>query len=209
MVGWGQLHAYTIQGPFPDVPKFLVALISSTDKETAVDITTYQQKNITHMSDTGIPLLSLGSVSAANELVSQFSLIQTAQTFLNFTNPVLEVDVNIPLLGTPPCPIVTVQDPKHAQKAAANQILYGAQLLSFGRFYVNIQQLASLLDHQPSPLVVWYVFDSDKQENGCVYCTFNSKTLEAALSSEHCQGLAMYLFVSGEMWSVWLKNSIG
>lgn len=161
------------------------------------------------MSDCGIPLLSLGSDGAANELAAQKSITLDAPGYLCFEKKLLDVEVRVPLLGNPPRPIVPVQDPKHARKTAANQILSGARLLSFGRYHINIQQLASLLDVQPSPLVVRDVLDCDKQDDGRAYRTFNSKTLEAALDSEDCQGLAIYLFVCGEMCDAWLHNSIG
>lgn len=161
------------------------------------------------MSESGIPMLSLGSDGAANEITTQQVIGQGAQSCLTFPKPLICVNVQAPLLGNPSCPIVPVQDPKHTRKTLANQILSGTQLLVFGKYHVNVQQLASLLEVKSFPLDFHDVLDSDKQDDRHAYCTFNFKTLEAALSYKDRHSLEIYLSVCGEMYDVWLKLSIG
>ncbi|EHS63751.1 uncharacterized protein PGTG_21843 [Puccinia graminis f. sp. tritici CRL 75-36-700-3] len=73
---------------------------------------------------------------------------------------------------------------------AANQILSGARLLSFGKFYLNISNLVALLGER-SPLYSRDVLNCDKQDNGRAYQTMNWETLEASLQSPQHTGLAI------------------
>lgn len=161
------------------------------------------------VNEVGLSLLSLGSDGAANERASQASLRKIANTYLRYTNISLGVSVEVPLLGQPPRPIVTVQDPKHGRKTVANQLLSGALLLSFGKYHINIQHLATMLSGENSPLYQKDIFDTDKQDDGRAYRVFNVHTLEASLAREECMGLSIYLYICGEMCDAWLNQEIG
>jgi hypothetical protein len=77
--------------------------------------------------------------------------LQDVNQYICFNKPDADVSVQVPLFGNPPQPVVPLQDPKHARKTAANQLLSGARLLSFGKFYLNISHLVALLG-EGSPL---------------------------------------------------------
>jgi hypothetical protein len=188
---------------------YVVAIIASRSQDKAKDLVAQNLDFINKCQEAGINLLSLGSDGAATELAAQEQLIESRTNYLTYTNEELEVYVKVPLFGKEACPIVMIQDPKHARKTAANQPLSGARVICFGRFHVDIQQLAVLLEEATSPLYKRDVFDSDRQDDGRAYRMFSAKTLEAALKREECTGLSVYLFVFGEMTDAWLNQSIG
>lgn len=204
-----QVRAYTIQIPLPNTSTFVVALIASKSKEDASDVAAQHQTFFRESQLAGLNILSLGSDGAPTELSAQEKVIESATNYLTYSNTDLDVFVKVPLLGKNAKPIVMIQDPKHARKTAANQLLSGARVLSFGRFYVDIQQLATILQDANSPLYKRDVFDCDRQDDGRAYRTFSAKTVEASLNHEECTGLTVYLFIFGEMCDAWLNQEIG
>lgn len=140
----------------------MVALIATHDDESANNIVSQHDTVLDPCSQTGIQTLSLGSDGAANKISAQEKLNHMASNFLTYTKIDLNVNIKVPLFGNPPRPLVTIQDPKHARKTAANQPLSGARLIAIGKYQFSIQQLAMLLELGTSPLLEKYVFDSDK-----------------------------------------------
>ncbi|EGF99945.1 uncharacterized protein MELLADRAFT_93917 [Melampsora larici-populina 98AG31] len=166
-----KIRAYTIQVPLPNIPTYVVALISSRSKEGAKDI--------------------------ADEHAAVIELAHTS------------VHVKVPLFGNPPRPVVAVQDPKHARKTGANQLLSGSRLLVMGKYTITIQQLAEILKMPDSPLLAKDVFDSDKQDDGRAFRTLSASTLSASLRLDLSTGLTIFLFIIGELVNSWLSKSMG
>lgn len=193
--------------PIPGVPTYVVALIASVDKECAEDIIRQHQKILLLSQQNSLKVLSIGSDGAANEMSAQAGMSQLAKEFITFDNPDTNIHIQIPMIGVDKQPLVTIQDPKHARKTAANQLLSGARLLSFGSFYVSISQLALLFQHIPLSLYHKDVFNCDKQDDGRAYGTFNDDTLAISLSKPECTGLSIYLFVMGELCDAWLNRT--
>jgi hypothetical protein len=73
----------------------------------------------------------------------------------------------------------------------------------FGNFFLNISQLAEYLG-DGSPLDYWDVLNCDKQDDGQTYQTMNWETLQASLQLPQHNGLAIYLFLLGELTDAWL-----
>ncbi|EGF98144.1 uncharacterized protein MELLADRAFT_96134 [Melampsora larici-populina 98AG31] len=202
------LRAYTIQVPLPNVPTYVVALLSSRTNEGATDIASEHEEVITLAHEVGINILSMGADGAATELSAQEKLVEKSTQFHTYTNATLNVYIKIPLFGEPPRPIICIQDPKHARKTGANQLLSGAHLLVIGNYTVTIQQLAEILKMPNSPLHAKDVFDSDKQDDGRALRTFCAPTLAAAITLENNTGLTIYLYVVGELVDSWLNKKI-
>lgn len=192
----------------PNTPTFVCALLASDANEGAEEIAALHDSIIQHARDAGINIISMAADGAATELSAQAKLRNLATHTHTYSKSSLKVHVKIPLLGNPPRPLVTLQDPKHARKTAANQLLSGARLITMGRFVVCIQQLAHILQLPNSPLLARDVFDCDKQDDGRAYQTFSSQTILASLSQDECTGLSVYLFVFGEMCDAWLNKSM-
>ncbi|EGG11704.1 uncharacterized protein MELLADRAFT_90901 [Melampsora larici-populina 98AG31] len=204
-----KVRAYTIQVPLPNVPTFVVAMLASYNNEKSEDILTLHDTAISLAQKAGLNILSIGSDGAANELSAQAMLANLANETLSFSFVGLGVKIHVPLIGQPPRQIVAVQDPKHARKTAANQILSGARCLAFGRFYFGIGQLTEILTSENSPLYQHDVHNSDKQDDGRAYRTFSSETVKAALNLSDGTGLAVYLFVCGKLCDAWLNRHMG
>ncbi|KAH9822476.1 hypothetical protein DFH28DRAFT_1119458 [Melampsora americana] len=185
-----KIRAYTIQVPLPNMFTFIVAVIASQSKENASDVAAQHHTFFRECELAGINVLSLGSDGAPTELAAQEQIIDSTTQYLTYINEDFDVSVKVPLLGKKLMPAVLIQDPKHARKTAANQLLSGSCVLSFGRYYVDIQQLATLLQDVNSPIYKHDVFDCDRQDDGRAYRTFSANTLEAALKHEECVGLA-------------------
>ncbi|EGG08742.1 uncharacterized protein MELLADRAFT_84258 [Melampsora larici-populina 98AG31] len=164
-----KIQAYTIQVPLPNMSTFIVAVIASRSKENASDVAAQHHTFFCECQSAGINVLSLGSDGAPTELAAQEQIIESTTQYLTYSNNNLDVFVKVPLLGENLMPVVLVQDPKHARKTAANQLLSRARVLAFGRYYVDIQQLATILQDANSPIYKRDVFDCDRQDNGRAY----------------------------------------
>ncbi|EGF97440.1 uncharacterized protein MELLADRAFT_85351 [Melampsora larici-populina 98AG31] len=176
-----KIRAYTIQVPLPNIPTYVVALIASCSKEGAKDIADEHAAVIDLAHRSGIMIISMGA----------------------------DVHVKVPLFGNPPRPVVAVQDPKHARKTGANQLLSGSRLLVMGKYTITIQQLAEILKMPNSPLLAKDVFDSDKQDDGRAFRTLSAPTLSASLCLESSTGLTIFLFITGELVDSWLSKTMG
>ncbi|KAI7961350.1 hypothetical protein MJO28_001839 [Puccinia striiformis f. sp. tritici] len=136
-------------------------------------------------------IISISSNGAANELPAQMEVVNLSDSHL------------IPLVGCPPLPLVGIQDPKHARKTSVNQLLSGACLLCFGKFWFSILHLSVIVKCKNSPLYVKDAFNSGKQDNGWAYRVLHEDTLKIVLETEDCTGLAIYLFVLEELCDSW------
>lgn len=101
----------------------------------------------------GINVLLIGADGAANELAAQSKLNEMLTQFLKYSNHKLNVHIKIPLFGDPPRPVFTLQDPKHARKTGANQLLSGSHLITLGKFAVSLQDLSQVLQTPNSPIL--------------------------------------------------------
>ncbi|KNE88136.1 hypothetical protein PSTG_18469, partial [Puccinia striiformis f. sp. tritici PST-78] len=167
-----KVRLYTIQVPLPKVPSFVVALVASYDKENAEEIAAGHISVLDYCSKAEMSVVSIGSDGAATEISALRILQNSADQYLCFEKADAGISVRVPLIGSPAQPVVPVQDPKHARKTAANQLLSGARLLSFGKFYINISHLVELLGDS-SPLYSRDVLNCDKQDDGRAYRTMN------------------------------------
>ncbi|PLW13713.1 hypothetical protein PCANC_21753 [Puccinia coronata f. sp. avenae] len=184
--------------PLPKIPSFVVALVASYNKETAKDIASSHISVIDYCSKAGMLILSIGSNGAATEIAALRLIQSSANQYIHHKKLDAGVLVEVPLMGQSPHPVVSVQDPKHACKTAANQMLSGARLLSFGKFHLNISHLVILLGDK-SPLSSRDVLNCDKQDNSRAYQTMNWETLEASLRCPEHTGLTIYLYLFGEL----------
>ncbi|EGF98071.1 uncharacterized protein MELLADRAFT_96196 [Melampsora larici-populina 98AG31] len=204
-----KIRAYTIQVPLPNIPTLVVALLASPSDEGAEQIAELHNNVIQMSSAAGINVLSIGADGAASELAAQAQFNQMATQFLSYLNTNLDVHIKVPLFGIPPRPVVTLQDPKHARKTGANQLLSGSRLITIGKYVVSLQDLSQVLQSSNSPLLTKDVFDCDKQDDGRALRTFCSQTVATTLSKPECVGLTVYLFIIGELCDAWLNKAIG
>ncbi|EGG05389.1 uncharacterized protein MELLADRAFT_88084 [Melampsora larici-populina 98AG31] len=181
-----KIRAYTLQVPLPNIPTLVVALLASKSDKGADDIAVLHNTVIQMSRASGIDVLSIGADGAANELAAQAKLNQMSTRFLTYSNENLEVNIKVPLFGNPPCPIVTLQDPKHARKTDLSQVLQTPN----------------------SPLLAKDVFDCDKQDDGRALRTFCYQTVATTLARPDCSGLTIYLFIIGELCDAWLNKTM-
>ncbi|PLW26131.1 hypothetical protein PCASD_24687 [Puccinia coronata f. sp. avenae] len=161
-----------------------VALLASQEKEKAADIVETHRQFLAIANESGINILSLSANGAANELLAQTALSDLSDKHITFVQPKYEINIRIPLLGNLPRPLVAVQDPKHARKTCANQILSGARLLSFGKYWFSILHLAVILKSDGTSLYTKDVYNCDKQDDGRAYRLFNEETMKISLEKE-------------------------
>jgi hypothetical protein len=105
----------------PKIPSFFVALVASYDKEKDEDISV-----LDYCSKAGMSIISIGSDDAATKISALCILQHSADRYLRFQKLDAGIDIQVALFGQIPQPVVPVQDPKHARKTAANQLLSGA-----------------------------------------------------------------------------------
>ncbi|KAA1137387.1 hypothetical protein PGTUg99_002465 [Puccinia graminis f. sp. tritici] len=203
-----KLRAYTIQVPLPGIPTYVVALLASKDKENSTDIIETHKQVLYLCNQAGMKIISISSDGAANELSAQMEVVNLSDSHLVFSRPKQGIDIKIPLVGSPPLPLVGIQDPKHARKTSVNQLLSGARLLCFGKYWFSILHLLVIVESENSSLYVKDIFNSDKQDDGRAYRVMNEFTLKIALEHEECTGLAIYLFILGELCDSWLNQTM-
>lgn len=191
------------------MPTLVVALLAIPSNEGAEEIAALHNTFIQMSSAAGIKVLSIGANGAASELAAQAQLNQMSTGLLSYSHTELDVHIKVPIFGNPPCPVVTIQDPKHARKTGANQLLSGSRSITMGKYVVSLQDLSQVLQSSNSPLLTKDVFDCDKQDDGRALRTFCSQTVATTLSKPDCFGLTIYLFIIGELCDAWLNKTIG
>ncbi|KAA1075391.1 hypothetical protein PGT21_034651 [Puccinia graminis f. sp. tritici] len=164
-----KLRAYTIQVPLPGIPTYVVALLASKDKECATDIIETHKQVLDLCDQVGLKVLSISSDGAANELSAQMEVVKLSDSHLKFIRPKHKIDIQIPLVGSPPLPLVAIQDPKHARKTSTNQLLSGARLLCFGKYWFSILHLSVIVESDGASIYPKDVFNCDKQDDGRAY----------------------------------------
>ena len=128
-----------------------MALVASYNKENAEELAAIHLLVLECCSKAGLPIVSIGSDGAAADISALCFLQSLVNLHLSFHKTDACVSIKVPLMGQPPLPVLPVQEPKHTQKTAANQLLSGAWLLSFGKYHLNISHLVALLGEK-SPL---------------------------------------------------------
>ena len=85
-------------------------------------------------SQVGMKVLLIGSDGATNELLAQMEVTNLSESHLNYQNSKQNIEIEMKLVGSPPIPLVGIQDPKHACKKSVNKLISRARLLCFGKF---------------------------------------------------------------------------
>lgn len=194
--------------PLPGFPTYVVAILPSKGSESALEVVDIHSSVLGIAQDCGMSILSIGSDGAATEVSAQSKLVDLAAKHLPFDFEEVNVHFKIPLFGPHEKPLIVVQDPTHARKVGANQILSGARLLSMGSFYLSLSHIAQIVQGDHSPLYQKDAFNTDKQDDGRAYRTFNNDTFAMALELDGCTGLAIYLFIIGEACDAWLNQTM-
>ncbi|EGG06419.1 uncharacterized protein MELLADRAFT_86613 [Melampsora larici-populina 98AG31] len=109
--------------PLLNMPSYVVALLPSRGNENANEVAQMHATFLSMAEDCGLSILSIGADGAATEVSAQAKLIDQALNHLEFYFESVDLCIKIPLFGRQQKPLIVVQDPKHAQKTGANQIL--------------------------------------------------------------------------------------
>ena len=153
-------------------------------------------------------ILLLSSNGAANKLLAQMEFEKLSNFHLEFIQPIYIIQIRIQLIGSSPLPLVGIQNPKHAFKKSVNQLLLGARLLCFVKYWFSTLHLSVLVKQKDSSLYVKDFFNLEKQGDSRAYQVRNEDTLKIALENKECVGLAVYLSVMGELYNSWFSQTI-
>ncbi|KAJ7683601.1 hypothetical protein B0H17DRAFT_1137725 [Mycena rosella] len=124
------------------------------------------------------------------------------------STPGCHIELRIPLyFGHHPT--IMCQDSKHGLKTVRNQIHTGAHILIIAFFVILYAHLRELVLNIAGPLFTRDVEKVDKQDDRAAAWVFSATTLEFLLKHhpDHV-GLAVYLFVLGELVDAWQNRNI-
>lgn len=159
----------------------------------------------------GIHACSLSSDGTETERKLQSLIAKSAHSTLDYRiangTPSYEIELKIPVYHG--IPAVIVQDSKHALKTSRNQIFTGARMLAMGNFPIYYSQLLDFAMHPLGPLFLRDVQKADRQDDRAAARFASSESLDFALTQRKDDvGLAVYLFVFGELVDAWQNRNI-
>lgn len=106
-------------------------------------------------------------------------------------------------------PFVMLQDSNHARKTGRNQLCTGARAIVIGQSLCHFAQLFELAHHYLTPLLTHDVVKVDKQDDRAAARTTSAPNLRHILISfPEYNGLAIYIFVVGDMVDAYQNRSI-
>jgi hypothetical protein len=170
----------------------------------------FKLANLLHEHD--IHPISMSSDGAEVERATQRIIAESAPSYRIYviTNPIpgCQLELRIPLYFGQHPKIMT-QDSEHGLKTARNQIHTGARILVLAFFVILFAHLRELALNIAGPLFTRDVEKVDKQDDRAAARVFSASTLEFLFKyhPDHV-GLAVYLFVLGELVDAWQNRSI-
>ncbi|KAJ6493278.1 hypothetical protein C8R45DRAFT_1073220 [Mycena sanguinolenta] len=207
-----KLRVYVLSIPLPKIPPILVAAIARGSTVTAKDLSEMHFALAKLLHECDIHPISMSSDGAEVERATQRIIAESAPSVRVYviTNPTpgCTLELRIPLYEGR-YPMVMTQDSKHGLKTARNQIHTGARVLVVGFFPILFADLRELAFDVAGPLYTRDVEKVDKQDDRAAARVFSAGTLEFLLKSypQHV-GLAIYLFVLGELVDAWQNRNI-
>lgn len=117
-------------------------------------------------------------ITAASKLLGLYNLIAKASENQQFDWSNVNIHITIPLRGRLKRLLVTVPNTKHAWKTAADQILSGAGLITFGKYYLSIGYLAKIVQTPNSSPYQKAGSIINQQDNRCAQQKMNGNTME-------------------------------
>ncbi|KAJ7736423.1 hypothetical protein B0H16DRAFT_1730764 [Mycena metata] len=207
-----KLRVYLLSIPLPKIPPMLVAAVARGSSVTAEDLSAMHSKLANLLHEYDIHPISMSSDGAEVERATQRTIAESAPShriyvILN-SAPGCEIHLRIPLyFGHHPT--IMTQDSKHALKTARNQIYTGARILVIGFFVILYAHLREIAMNIAGPLFTRDVEKVDKQDDRAAARVFSASTLEFLFKyhPDHV-GLAVYLFVLGELVDAWQNRNI-
>ena len=201
--------------PLIGSPTIIVAAEAIADNLPAKELYLKSKRVIEGLQSHGVNIISYSSDGAAVERAVQDLFISEAKTALSIQVPDPEEGghtIKIPLFGPAGSPVIMVQDSKHALKTFRNNLFSGARLLVLGNHTATYSQVRDIsFSNEPnSPLYHRDVEKVDRQDDNAATRLFSAATLD--FISKHFPdniGLAVYLFVMGEVIDAYQSRAIG
>ncbi|KAJ3833288.1 hypothetical protein F5878DRAFT_700127 [Lentinula raphanica] len=189
--------------PLPDLPPFVIAALPILDSMSVANLLKLHNQIILGLLQRGVKVISYACDGTENERGVQ-------QAFFSIADSVIERVIPDPHPGRPSlviripvvhnCPIVMIQDSKHALKTFRNNLFSGARLLVLGNFLAMYRDVQSMAFEAGSPIYHRDVKKVDKQDDNAAARLGSAQTLQF-LAENHPEqlGLIVYLFVFMEI----------
>lgn len=208
---------WVLQIPLPYVPPLILAvmpLASSTDAETLANFEE-QLLNILLGSDKSLCIVSLGSDGSIVERDARRALIRHGfAESLSYSIPHPDAarsqPIRIPIMRIHGRYIAAIQDPKHGQKTARNNLFSGARLLVLGNHTTCYEEVRHMACERDTPLYWRDVDRLDRQDDRAAARLFSASFLEYCIKqhSKRTVTLPIYLFVFGELIDAYENRNI-
>lgn len=219
----GKLRLWTLQIPLSHVPPLILAVAaisSATDSSTLARMDEALLRVLLKHEEP-LSVVSIGSDGAISERKARqdmiANLVRTGEGEINeyqIKHPDgHSLPITVPLLRVFGQVLAIVQDSKHCRKTLRNNLFSGARVFVLARHVTFYQQVHDITDDAAhSPLHRRDVERLDRQDDRAAERLFSSATLAYTLShlgkSESSLGLAIYLFIFGDLVDAYQSRKI-
>ncbi|KAJ7212984.1 hypothetical protein GGX14DRAFT_564031 [Mycena pura] len=200
-----KLHLWAVQIPFPGIPPLAFAVLPIASKITASELTSYQLRAMSGLTERNFRFISNIADGAAVELSCQEQVAKAGTSILHHIAPPSDYSraekISIPLYDFRGNIYINTQDAPHARKTARNNIFSGVRGLVLSDFVVHYKQLYNMAMSVSDPtLYERDVIRSDRQDDNAAHRVFSAVTLKGLTDDpEENMGLIVFLFVIGEL----------
>ncbi|KAF7306358.1 ULP-PROTEASE domain-containing protein [Mycena indigotica] len=196
----------------PKVPPIVVAAVARGSSVTSERLAAMHQEVLDLLHQHDVHPMSLSADGADTERSVQRIIANSTSDHLFFcipnNAPNCSIEYKLPIAyGSHP--LVITQDSKHAAKTARNQLHTGARMPTLGHYTAHYAMIREVAENPASPLQSRDAKGLDKQDDRAAARLFSAQTLEFLTTHYNGRhGLAIYLFVLGELVDAWQNRSI-
>ncbi|CAL1711140.1 unnamed protein product [Somion occarium] len=207
-----KVRLFTLQVPLPGVGPILVAALPIGESNKAEDLVGYSVQVIRGLVGLGIKVASYSCDGTETERKVQQLLCELADECRVYKVPSphgngYELTIRVAIYGD--CPIIMIQDSKHALKTFRNNLFFGAWLLVIGNATALYRRIHTMAYQDASPLYVRDVDRLDRQDDNAATRLFSSHALEHLVQENpDFLGEIIYLFIFGELVDAYQNRHI-
>ncbi|THH16648.1 hypothetical protein EUX98_g9269 [Antrodiella citrinella] len=189
-----------------------VAILAIGEKNIAEDLVVYSEKIIRGLISASVRVASYACDGTETERKVQRLLHKAADrveshTITSSLGAEFSVTFEIPFFDD--CPVVMIQDSKHALKTMRNNTGTGGRLLLIGNHVIHHQHLHALLDDLGCPIYRRDLEKADKQDDNAASRLFSAATLQhIIIHHPSFVGEIIYLFVYGELVDAYQNRTL-
>lgn len=216
-----KLRLWTLQIPLPHVPPAVLAVAAISSRTSSSMLAQMDEQLLRALMQREDPLciISLGSDGAVSERKARQDLMDNL--IQSGEGKIIERHIEhpdgrsphivIPLFTAFGKAMAMIQDSKHGEKTARNNLYSGARAIVLGRYIPCYQQAQDIVDDTArSPLPRRDVERLDRQDDRAAARLFSSATLHYSINhlGKSSLGFSIYLFIFGKLIDAYQSRKV-